>query len=170
MFVLKSEEGESFEIDEKVAFQSQAIKHIIEDECDDNVIPIPFPSDIVSKVIDYCEKHAAYQPSSENDDGHKYLVEWKPFGEKEDKAAEELKAFDAEFAKVDTDMVQQILLAANFLDIKNLIDLMCHTIVDRIKGKTPEEIRTILNIKNDFTPEEEAALRTEHAWAFEGFE
>ena len=47
---------------------------------------------------------------------------------------------------------------------------MCHTIVDRIKGKTPEEIRTILNIKNDFTPEEEAALRAEHAWAFEGFE
>ena len=60
--------------------------------------------------------------------------------------------------------------AANFLDIKTLIDLMCNTIADRIKGKTTKEIRTILNIKNDFTPEEEAALRAEHAWAFEGFE
>nr|GFA80526.1 SKP1-like protein 1B [Tanacetum cinerariifolium] len=59
--------------------------------------------------------------------------------------------------------------AANFLEIKKLTDLMCQTIADRIKGKTPEEIREILNIKNDFTPKEEAELRAEHAWAFEGF-
>ena len=34
-------------------------------------------------------------------------------------------------------------------------------------GKTPEEIRRIFNIKNDFTPEEEEEVRRENQWAFE---
>lgn len=36
-----------------------------------------------------------------------------------------------------------------------------------IKGKTPEEIRTTFNIKNDFTAEEEEEVRRENQWAFE---
>ncbi|CAN0922877.1 SKP1-like protein 4 [Linum grandiflorum] len=35
------------------------------------------------------------------------------------------------------------------------------------QGKTPEEIRETFNIKNDFTPEEEAEVRRENQWAFE---
>ncbi|KAG5391504.1 hypothetical protein IGI04_021467 [Brassica rapa subsp. trilocularis] len=38
---------------------------------------------------------------------------------------------------------------------------------DMITGKTPEEIRTVLNIENDFTPEEEKEIRKENQWAFE---
>eukprot|EP01036_Dinobryon_divergens_P032521 gene32521-42131_t len=34
----------------------------------------------------------------------------------------------------------------------------------RAKGKTPEEIRKTFNIVNDFTPEEEAAVREENKW------
>lgn len=57
--------------------------------------------------------------------------------------------------------------AANFLNIKDLFDLCCKTVADMIKGKTPEEIRRQFNIKNDFTPEEEEAVRRENQWAFE---
>lgn len=57
--------------------------------------------------------------------------------------------------------------AANYLNIKSLLDLTCMTVANMIKGKTPEEIRKTFNIKNDFTPEEEEEVRRENQWAFE---
>lgn len=48
--------------------------------------------------------------------------------------------------------------AANYLDIKGLLDVTCKTVANMIKGKTPEEIRKTFNIKNDFTEEEEAQV------------
>ena len=35
-----------------------------------------------------------------------------------------------------------------------------------MKGKTPEEIREIFHIKNDYTKEEEDEIRRENQWAF----
>ena len=37
-------------------------------------------------------------------------------------------------------------------------DVGCKTVANMIKGKTPEEIRKLFNIVNDFTPEEEVRL------------
>lgn len=38
-----------------------------------------------------------------------------------------------------------------------------------IKGKTPEEIRKLFNIVNDFTPEEEAQIKKENVSDFFSF-
>ncbi|VFQ92207.1 unnamed protein product [Cuscuta campestris] len=147
---LKSSDGEAFEVDELVALESQTIKHMIEDDCADSVIPLPnVNSKILAKVIEYCKRHVEA-------------------GKSEDKLTDEdLKTWDADFVKVDQGTLFDLILAANYLNIKSLLDLTCQTVADMIKGKTPEEIRKTFNIKNDFTPEEEEEVRRENAWAFE---
>ncbi|QCD82096.1 SKP1-like protein 1A [Vigna unguiculata] len=147
---LKSSDGEAFEVDEIVALESQTIKHMIEDDCADSGIPLPnVTSKILAKVIEYCKKHVEATSADE-----------KP-------TEDELKAWDADFVKVDQATLFDLILAANYLNIKNLLDLTCQTVADMIKGKTPEEIRKTFNIKNDFTPEEEEEVRRENQWAFE---
>jgi S-phase kinase-associated protein 1 len=47
------------------------------------------------------------------------------------------------------------------------MELGCKTVADMIRGKSTEEIREILNVENDFTPEEEAQIKRENQWAFE---
>ncbi|XP_058185236.1 SKP1-like protein 1B [Rhododendron vialii] len=147
---LKSSDGEAFEVEEVVALESQTIKHMIEDDCADSVIPLPnVTSKILAKVIEYCKKHVE-TPKTEDRS-----------------AEEELKTWDAEFVKVEQPVLFDLILAANYLNIKSLLDLTCQTVADMIKGKTPEEIRKTFNIRNDFTPEEEEEVRRENQWAFE---
>lgn len=89
---LKSSDGEVFEVEETVAMESQTIKHMIEDDCAGNGIPLPnVTSKILSKVIEYCKKHvdAAAASSKSADD-----TSSKP-------ADDELKTWDADFVKVD---------------------------------------------------------------------
>ncbi|MFS8016953.1 putative SKP1 component, dimerization, SKP1-like, dimerization domain superfamily [Helianthus anomalus] len=51
-----------------------------------------------------------------------------------------LKAFDSEFVNVDQDTLFDLILAANYLNIKSLLDLTCKTVADMVKGKTTKEI------------------------------
>ena len=141
--ILKSSDGETFEIEEAVAFESQTIKLLIDDECaDDTVIPIPkVTGKILAMVIEYCKKHVDAANSDEK------LSE------------DELKKWDAEFVQVDQDTLYNLVLAANYLNIKNLLDLTCKTVANNIKEKTPEEVRKIFNIVNDYGPMKVAVRR-----------
>ncbi|KAF2297965.1 hypothetical protein P3X46_020748 [Hevea brasiliensis] len=148
---LKSSDGETFEVDEAVALESQTIKDAIEVSCADNGIPLPnVTSKILSKVIEYCKKHVE---TSKSDD--------RP------SVDDKLKVWDAEFVKVDQATLFDLILAAKYLNIKSLLDHTCQTAADMIKGKTPEEICATFNIRNDFTPEKEEEVRRENQWAFE---
>ncbi|KAK8566037.1 hypothetical protein V6N13_021112 [Hibiscus sabdariffa] len=144
--VLKSCDGEAFEVEEAVAVQSQMIKNMIEDDCANEEVPLPdITGVILSKVIEYCKMHV---------DG-------------ENNFNDQLKARDADFLdRVDLNTLYYLITAANFLNIKSLLDLTCQRVADIIKGKSPEEIRTTFNIKNDFTLEEEEEIKKKNAWAF----
>jgi S-phase kinase-associated protein 1 len=73
----------------------------------------------------------------------------------------------ATFVAVDQQTLFELILAANYLEIKPLQDLTCATVASLIKGKTPEEIRGIFGLVNDFTPEEEAQVIEENKWCEE---
>lgn len=60
---------------------------------------------------------------------------------------EEVKTWDSNFVNVEQMTLFELILAANYLNIKSLLDLTCMTVAEMIKGKTPEEIRTTFNIK-----------------------
>jgi len=122
------------------------------------------PGNILTKVIDYSRYHverkkAAAAASAAASSG--------AAAADAQRGEDDARAWDAEFVKVDQATLFDLILAANYLNIKGLLDLTCQTVANMIKGKTPEEIRRTFNIKNDFTPEEEEEVRRENQWAFD---
>nr|GME05424.1 SKP1-like protein 1A [Ipomoea batatas] len=164
MIILRSSDGEIFEVEEAVALEMQLIKYMIDDECANTTIPIAnVTGKILNKVIEYCKSHAETANTSQDD-----LKDFDANFIKVTKTSQDdLKDFDANFIKVDHQTLLDLIMAANFLNVKSLLDLTCQAIANLIENKTVEELRKNFNIQNDFTPEEEEEVRRENAWAFE---
>ncbi|KAI4371381.1 hypothetical protein MLD38_019623 [Melastoma candidum] len=94
--VLRSSDGVSFEVEEEAALLFQTIKDGMEDCWVEGGLPLPtINRQILSLVIDYCKKHAAASASSED-----------------------LDSWDADFVKVEQNTLFDIILAANYLNIR----------------------------------------------------
>ena len=121
---------------------------------DENEEAIPLPNvkaTILKKVIEWCTHHKDDSPPPEED-------------ENREKVTDDISAWDMEFLKVDQGTLFELILAANYLHIKGLLDVTCKTVANMIKAKTPEEIRRNYNIKNEFTLTEEEQERKEKEW------
>jgi len=130
---LKSSNDELFDVNEAVAFESQTIKNVTEDTGIASTIPLPNISNkILSKVIEYWKYHV---------EAHK------PADEKSAISEDKIKTWDQEFVKVDQATLFDLILAANYLNIKNILDLTCQTMADMIKGRNPDEIWKTLQYK-----------------------
>ncbi|GMR51610.1 hypothetical protein PMAYCL1PPCAC_21805, partial [Pristionchus mayeri] len=156
-FTVVSSDGKSFEVERKVLKQSVTIETLIaglnldEADSDTPAMPIPLPNvtgDVLEKVIKWCEQHQA-DPVKESDENVEVVIpDW-----------------DKEFiGNWDRQMLLQITVAANYLDIKSLLDMCCKTIANTFANKSGEEIRADWGVKNEFTPEEEAAIKKENEW------
>ncbi|KAI8063202.1 E3 ubiquitin ligase complex SCF subunit sconC [Gongronella butleri] len=148
---LLSSDTEEFTVAKDVAERSMLIKNMLEDVGEsDSPIPLPnVTAKILRKVIEWCEHHIGDPVTTdESERRNTDIDEW-----------------DQKFMEVDQETLFDIILAANYLDIKPLLDVGCKTVANMIKGKTAEEIRKIFNIVNDLTPEEEAQIRKENEWA-----
>jgi len=56
----------------------------------------------------------------------------------------------------------KLLLAANYLNIRSLLQLACARVATLLRGRTPEQIRAVFNIRQDFTQAEEEEIRKEY--------
>ncbi|KAG5562569.1 hypothetical protein RHGRI_005334 [Rhododendron griersonianum] len=93
--ILRSSDGETFEVDEAVAIQSGVIRQRIENDCADGVFPLAnVTSGVLSKVIEYCEEHAKSAAPDSDDRA----------------AVDQLKNFDAQFVKVDQSILFDLIL------------------------------------------------------------
>ncbi|KIW20465.1 E3 ubiquitin ligase complex SCF subunit sconC [Exophiala spinifera] len=156
---LQSSDGEDIFVEREVAERSILIKNMVTDlgeEAMEEPIPIPnVNAAVLKKVIEWCHHHKHDPPSTNEDDSDSR------------KKTTDIEEWDQKFMQVDQEMLFEIILAANYLDIKALLDVGCKTVANMIKGKSPEEIRKTFNIQNDFTPEEEDQIRRENEWAEE---
>ncbi|CAE7367978.1 sconC [Symbiodinium sp. KB8] len=155
---LSSQEGTRFEVPLRVANMSKLVETMTEDGDTEEEVPLmDVKASVLEKVIQFCTHHA--DPANAFPDIEKPL--------KTANLAEVVPQWDASFVEVEQEMLFELILAANYLDIKPLLDLTCAKVATMMKGKTPEEIRKVFNIKNDFTPEEEAQVREENRWCEE---
>lgn len=106
-------------------------------------------------MLEWCDHHKKDPAPSQDEDADNR------------KKTTDIEEWDQKFMQVDQEMLFEIILAANYMDIKALLDVGCKTVANMIKGKSPEEIRKTFNIQNDFTPEEEEQIRRENEWAEE---
>jgi len=151
---LKSQDAQTFKVRRDVAMMSALIKTMWSGDKSETEIPLPnVRGAILKKVIKYMEYHQTNPPKE---------IE-KPL--KSANMREVVSESDANFVEVDQETLFELILAANYMDIKPLLDLTCAKVASMIKGKTPEEIRKRFNIQNDFSPEEEEAVRAENKWA-----
>jgi S-phase kinase-associated protein 1 len=154
---LLSSDSVEIVVEKSTAERSILIKNMLEDVGDsigDQGIPIPNVNEaVLKKVLEWCTHHKGDPVTTTDDDSDSR------------KKSTDIDEWDQKYMQVDQEMLFEIILAANYLDIKPLLDIGCKTVANMIKGKSPEEIRKTFNIQNDFTPEEEEQIRRENEWA-----
>ena len=151
-------------VDRQVAERSSLLKHMLEDFGTEGTpeqdIPVPNVNEVVlKKVLEWCQHHRNDPPEDPNTTNNDSMTA------NTRRKSTDIDDWDQKFMQVDQEMLFEIILAANYLDIKALLDVGCKTVANMIKGKNPEEIRKTFNIQNDFTPEEEEQIRRENEWA-----
>ncbi|CAL0300525.1 unnamed protein product [Lupinus luteus] len=148
--ILKTLEGDAFEVDEMFINQCKKIKHFIDGKFINTItISLKISTPILSKIIQYVKKHDEYGVAAS------------------EAKKKRLQAWDANFMKVDMNALYDILTAASNLGHEKLLELACRTVADKIRGKSPEQIRQTFNIENDLTPEEEEENRRMYSFFFE---
>merc|ERR1711920_1164120 len=136
--------GEKFTIDRESAMMCNLVKSIIEGDSEAKTIEIKkVSSDILKLIVTYLIHHKGKVPAEIA----------KPIRSvKMEKIVED--EWDAKFINSQTKRtIFQIILGANYMDIKSLLHLGCAKIATLIKGKSPEEIKNILSEEDDVVKE-----------------
>mmetsp|Transcript_38084 Transcript_38084/g.50187 ORF Transcript_38084/g.50187 Transcript_38084/m.50187 type:complete len:236 (+) Transcript_38084:120-827(+) len=163
---LITQDGDNFTVPRKVVEISELIRTMIDESLDEDAEPqeIPLPnmkSNVLAKVIEFC-KHYAVEKMAKIPEPIKYGLQ----------VADVVQDWYGEFVdKLDKnheyEMLFELILAANYLDIKPLLDITCATVGLMIMNKTPDQIRERFDIEEEFTPELYNQLLQENKWSTE---
>ena len=107
---LISSDGEEFPVDIEIAKKSMTVKQLLDDlgVSEDDDEPVPFPNvnaPILKKVLQWATYHKDDPPLAEDD-------------ENKEKRTDDICSWDADFLKVDQGTLFELILAANYMDIK----------------------------------------------------
>ena len=155
---IQSSDGDNFKVDSDAAKKSVTIQTMLEDlgveannEEDEvkEVLPLPnIDSEVLRKVIDWCEQHKN-DPEPEKEEESKD-------GERKQKQIVKLEGWDEEFMstinyinKQGPSITLDIIIAANYLHVQGLIDITTMEVARKMENKTPEQIRELFKLEND---------------------
>lgn len=147
------------EVTRKAACMSELIKSMLQDDDDPNEIPeIPLlevSKDILDKVVIFLNKH--------RDDPMKDIPKPIPTADIRELVSE----WDANYIDLEQEQLYKVILAANYLDIPQLLDLGITKFCCMIKDKDVDQVKEMLNIDKGITPEEERLVRERNDWIFD---
>jgi len=150
---LTSKDGDMFNVSVVIMNINQLVREMTEESEGDLVIPLPnVSSKELKKVIEFCE-YFHTNPMKNID---------KPL--KSTNFEECVTKWYSDFMNMPKEDVFNMVMAANYLDNKPLLELSCAKVATLIKGRTPEEIRNVFEIENDFSQEEEVRIREDNKW------
>jgi S-phase kinase-associated protein 1 len=133
-----SKDKKEYDIDRKNAFISTLIKTSLDTDPSATEVPIPgVASGILTEVIAYMNHHKGVEPP---------IIE-KPLRSKVMKDVCK-DPFDADFIDrigENRQALYDLILAANYMDIKSLLHLGCAKVASLIKGQPLEKIKDILS-------------------------
>ena len=130
--------------------QSETIMEMVKDTDPGDTIPLAaVPKEALDKVVEYMEKMAAFKADGTSDEDKQQWV------------SEYIKTMEAQEK---LPLLFQTMTAANFMNVKTLLDELCGFVAEMIAQRTPNEILDYFNIKKDATWEEEQELIATHKW------
>lgn len=111
---LTTMEGDVVEVDIEVAKKSVLVSSLIDDSGTDEEIPLPnVKKEILEKIIEFCQHtRENTQPEIE-----------KPL--RSNQLKDVTTEFYANFVNLDQEKLFELILAANYMDIKPLLELAC---------------------------------------------
>lgn len=156
---LVSRDGEKFEVTFEIAKISQLIANTLdededEDELDERDIAIPnVNASILRKVLEYCTHYRTVEEMTAIESPLKSA-----------KLEELVQPWYAKYCEVEQNILFELLAAANYMDIKPLLDLTCLAVSVLIKGKSAAEIREIFNVRDEICSNEKSQIEEENEW------
>lgn len=146
---LKTLDGVTFEVEAWIAKEMETVQAYIDDTSADTSAAIAIPLHNVAgrelaRMVEYCKEHRRASVSAGN-----------------------LKEFEERFAAaLNLYEMKDLIIAANYLNTKKLLESLSRCIAKAIKNKSVEFVRDYFGVTNDYTTEEEAQYRETNAWAF----
>ena len=172
---LKSIDGRRFTLTEQEACASGALRRMIESSRGnisngqtDYIQLTNVGGETLSNVLDWCREHRCNSHPHDGglSDSQSVLQTGNQSHESSTASTDqgqELTDWDKEFLdSLSEEPLLRLLHAANYLDIRSLLDGCCTTMARRWEGRRVEEIRRMYNIVNDFPPDVESQLIQEN--------
>ncbi|KAK7271330.1 hypothetical protein RJT34_27132 [Clitoria ternatea] len=147
--ILKTSDGTIFEVEMWIVKKMQIVQSFMDADGTVEASEIPLPKvsgKEMARILEYMRKHG------DGGDG-------------------DHSEFDEQFGKsLNGEELKELFLVANYLDVKEVFDFLTQLIADFIANKNVKFVREYFGIQSNFTPDEEATLRRDNAWAFNDIE